>query len=191
MLEPYQLQVPQSQLPPLVVLVLEAVVVVLVLEAVVVVLVVPPETVTLKVALHEPPPSGEKVAVALHELLGYTVCSRDEPDVPQPLQLHDPPLVGCGPNLTLSPELTVTLVVCCQVPSFTWTYGVTVQPPPLVVLVLEAVVVVLVEPPVLKEAEKLFIANVRVTPPVSHISKPPPRLSTTLLLLSQPWSTQY
>ena len=48
-----------------------------------------PETVILKFWLHEP-----LWAVAVHELVGYTVCSRDEPDVPQPLQLHEPPLTG-------------------------------------------------------------------------------------------------
>ena len=54
------------------------------------------------------------------------VCSRAVPDVPPPLQLHEPPLLGCGPNITLSPEFTVTLDVCCQVPLLTCKYGVIV-----------------------------------------------------------------
>src|SRR5512147_3264342 len=52
------------------------------------------------------------------------VCSRDDPAVPPPFHDHDPPLTGCGPILTESPELTVTLEACCQLPPFTWIYEV-------------------------------------------------------------------
>lgn len=48
-----------------------------------------------------------------------TVCSREVPEVPHPVQLQDPPETGCGPNCTELPALIVTLAVCCQLPPFT------------------------------------------------------------------------
>jgi hypothetical protein len=39
-------------------------------------------------------------------------------------QSHDPPVTGCGPNLTDAPALTETEAVCCQAPPPTWRYGV-------------------------------------------------------------------
>jgi hypothetical protein len=59
------------------------------------------------------------VAVAVPEVVGYIVCSREVPEVPSPLQLHEPPLAGCGPNLTVPPDATVALAVCVQVPPLT------------------------------------------------------------------------
>jgi hypothetical protein len=47
---------------------------------------------------------------------------------PGPDHDHDPPVVGCGPNFTDAPELTVALDVCCHAPPFTWRYGVIVVP---------------------------------------------------------------
>ena|SRR5688572_1735828 len=61
-----------------------------------------------------------------------TVCERAVPEVPQPLQLQEPPVVGCGPNSTELPATIVTLEVCCQVPPFTRRKGVIAvgaQPP--------------------------------------------------------------
>ena len=40
------------------------------------------------------------------------------------LQLQEPPVPGWGPNFTLEPALTVTELVFCQEPPFTWMYGV-------------------------------------------------------------------
>jgi hypothetical protein len=59
------------------------------------------------------------MAVAVQEAVGITVCSRAVPEVPHPVQLHDPPETGCGPNCTESPALMLTLAVCCQLPAFT------------------------------------------------------------------------
>jgi hypothetical protein len=71
------------------------------------------------------------VAVAVHEADGLTVCSRDVPEVPHPVQLHAPE-IGCGPNCTELPAEMLTLAVCCHDPPFTRRYGVVpvgVQPP--------------------------------------------------------------
>jgi hypothetical protein len=49
------------------------------------------------------------VAVAVHVvaavpvLVSLMVCSRAEPDVPQPLHAHVPPDTGCGPRTTVEP----------------------------------------------------------------------------------------
>ena len=40
-----------------------------------------------------------------------------------PVQLHVPPLCGCGPRFTVAPEFTVALLDCCQAPPFTCRYG--------------------------------------------------------------------
>jgi len=37
-----------------------------------------------------------------------------------PVQLHEPTLSGCGPRFTAEPGFTVALLVCCQLPPFTW-----------------------------------------------------------------------
>jgi hypothetical protein len=71
------------------------------------------------------------VALAVHEADGLTVCSRDVPEVPHPVQLHAPE-IGCGPNCTELPAEMLTLAVCCHDPPFTRRYGVVpvgVQPP--------------------------------------------------------------
>ena len=91
----------------------------LLLELLLLLLLLPLLTVTLKFCVLCAPQLFVYVAVAVHEPVRVTVCSRDEPDVPHPLQLHEPPLVGCGPNFTDAPEATVTLLVCCHVPPFT------------------------------------------------------------------------
>jgi hypothetical protein len=58
----------------------------------------PPDTVTEKFCVLCAPQLLVKAAVAVHEPGGVTVCSRDEPDVPQPFQFQEPPEVGWGPN---------------------------------------------------------------------------------------------
>jgi hypothetical protein len=52
------------------------------------------------------------VAVAVQEAVGNTVCVREVPDVPQPLQDQVPPEEGSGAKATCAPELTVALDVC-------------------------------------------------------------------------------
>lgn len=52
------------------------------------------------------------VAVAEQEAVGNTVCVREVPDVPQPLQDQVPPEEGSGAKATCAPELTVALAVC-------------------------------------------------------------------------------
>src|SRR5689334_17332895 len=47
------------------------------------------------------------VAVAVQEAVGNTVCVRDVPDVPHPLQDHVPPEDGSGAKATCAPEFTV------------------------------------------------------------------------------------
>ena len=51
------------------------------------------------------------VAVAVQEAVGLTVCVREVPDVPQPLQDQLPPEEGSGAKATCAPELTVALAV--------------------------------------------------------------------------------
>jgi hypothetical protein len=46
-----------------------------------------------------------KVAVAVQLALSLIVCSRDEPEVPQPLQ-DQVPLNGCGPSTTVEPAFS-------------------------------------------------------------------------------------
>jgi hypothetical protein len=72
------------------------------------------------------------VAVAVQLAVGDTNCSRAVPEVPQPVQLQEPPDTGCGPNRTELPAAMLTLEVCCQAPPFTCRYGVIAvgaQPP--------------------------------------------------------------
>ena len=61
--------------------------------------------------------------MAVHDPLTVTLCWRDVPLVPHPAQPHVPPVFGCGPNVIDEPELTVTLLVCCQAPPLTSRYG--------------------------------------------------------------------
>ncbi|MBW8891477.1 MAG: hypothetical protein JF617_04670 [Burkholderiales bacterium] len=56
------------------------------------------------------------MAVAVQLAAGVMVCSRAEPDVPQPLQPHEPPVVGCGPRMAELPAVTVADDVCVQEP---------------------------------------------------------------------------
>ena len=64
----------------------------------------------------------------MYTLLGEVIAtplSTREVDVKPfgPLQLHVPPLPGCGPRFTVSPTFTATLLACCQAPAFTCRYG--------------------------------------------------------------------
>src|SRR5262245_5244155 len=52
------------------------------------------------------------VAVAVQEAVGLTVCVRDVPEVPQPLQDQLPPEEGVGAKATEEPELIVAFAVC-------------------------------------------------------------------------------
>jgi len=52
------------------------------------------------------------VAVAVQDAVGDTVCVREVPEVPQPLQDHVPPEDGSGAKATGAPELMVALAVC-------------------------------------------------------------------------------
>ena len=61
------------------------------------------------------------MAVAVQLAVGATVCSRAVPEVPQPVQLQEPPVTGCGPNFTELPAVMLTFAVCCQAPAFTCT----------------------------------------------------------------------
>jgi hypothetical protein len=83
-----------------------------------------PPTVTLKACTLCAPQLLVYVVVAVQELEMVTVCERAVPEVPQPLQLQEPPVVGCGPNSTELPATTLTFAVCCQVPAFTRRKGV-------------------------------------------------------------------
>jgi len=65
------------------------------------------------------------VTLAVQAAAGVTVCSREAPPVPQPLQLQDPPDTGCGPKVAEAPVLSVAELVWIQVP-LTLTYGVMV-----------------------------------------------------------------
>ena len=53
-----------------------------------------------------------------------------------PVQLHDPPLTGCGPRLTVDPLAADAVLVCCQAP-----------PPPVVVPVADLSIVKSATPP--------------------------------------------
>jgi hypothetical protein len=44
-----------------------------------------------------------QVVALVPVLVSLIVCSRDDPDVPQPLHAHVPPDVGCGPRTTVEP----------------------------------------------------------------------------------------
>jgi hypothetical protein len=91
-----------------------------------------PPTVTVKSCMVWAPQLLVYVAVAVQEAVIVTVCSRAVPEVPHPVQLQEPPVVGCGPNWTESPAVMPTLAVCCQVPPLTRRYGTTlvgVHPP--------------------------------------------------------------
>ena len=48
----------------------------------------------------------------MQEAVGDTVCVREVPDVPQPLQDQLPPDDGSGAKATEAPELMVALAVC-------------------------------------------------------------------------------
>ena len=70
----------------------------------------------------------------MQDAVGLTVCVREVPDVPQPLQDQLPPEDGSGAKATDAPEATVALAVCT--PLMTAVIVVAVQVPPLE-LVLE------------------------------------------------------
>jgi hypothetical protein len=75
------------------------------------------------------------VAVAVQEAVGLTVCVREVPDVPQPLQAQLPPEEGSGAKATDAPEATVALAVCT--PLMTAVIVVAVHVPPLELVELE------------------------------------------------------
>ncbi|HEV7609989.1 MAG TPA: hypothetical protein VGO61_21830 [Steroidobacteraceae bacterium] len=68
------------------------------------------------------------VAVAVQDAVGWTVCVREVPDVPQPLHDQLPPDDGRGAKATCAPEATVALAVC--VPLITAVIVVAGQEPP-------------------------------------------------------------
>jgi hypothetical protein len=57
------------------------------------------------------------VTTAEHEAVGVKLCSREEPDVPQPLHAQLPPVTGSGLSVTWFPASTVTLAVSVRVPA--------------------------------------------------------------------------
>jgi hypothetical protein len=82
--------------------------------------VAPPLTVIVNVVVLLDPQELVYVAVKLllPELSGMLSISREVELKPfGPLQLHEPPLDGCGPMSTAVPELTLMLVICCQPPA--------------------------------------------------------------------------
>jgi hypothetical protein len=78
-----------------------------------------PVTLTEKFCVVWAPQLFVYMAVAVQEAAGVTVCSRELPEVPQPLQFQEPPEVGWGPNCTELPALMLMLDACCQFPLFT------------------------------------------------------------------------
>jgi hypothetical protein len=52
-----------------------------------------------------------KVAVAEQDAAGWTVCVREVPEVPQPVQAQLPPEEGVGAKATCAPALMVALAV--------------------------------------------------------------------------------
>jgi hypothetical protein len=72
------------------------------------------------------------VAVAEQEAAGFTVCVREVPEVPQPVQDQLPPVDGSGAKATCAPELIVALAV--WVPLMTAVIVVAGQPPPVLEL---------------------------------------------------------
>src|SRR5579872_2823220 len=82
-------------------------------------------TVTVKVCVLLQPAAFVYVAVYVPLVFAVTETWRDvELNPPEPLQLHDPPVTGCGPKVTVLPEVTLTLDVCCHAPPLTCMYGV-------------------------------------------------------------------
>jgi hypothetical protein len=47
-----------------------------------------------------------QVVALVPVLVSLMVCSRAEPDVPQPLHAHVPPDAGCGPSTTVEPAFS-------------------------------------------------------------------------------------
>jgi hypothetical protein len=56
------------------------------------------------------------ITVAAQEAVGVKLCSREVPDVPQPLQAQVPPEAGSGLRVTCVPVSEVTLAVWVRVP---------------------------------------------------------------------------
>ena len=78
-----------------------------------------PPTLSVKACVLCAPQLLVCTAVAVQEACAVTLCSRAAPEAPQPLQLQEPPVTGCGPNCTVLPAATLAAAVCCQVPPFT------------------------------------------------------------------------
>jgi hypothetical protein len=68
------------------------------------------------------------VVVAVQEEVGFTICWRDVPEVPQPLHDQLPPDEGSGAKVTCAPELMVALALCT--PLMIGVIVVAVQVPP-------------------------------------------------------------
>src|SRR5687767_10381104 len=64
-----------------------------------------PLTVTVCAWVEVVPQLLRYVAVAVQEAVGVTVCVREVPEVPHPLQDQEPPVAGVGAKLTCVPEV--------------------------------------------------------------------------------------
>jgi hypothetical protein len=51
------------------------------------------------------------MTVAVQEAVGVKVCSREEPEIPHPLQAQLPPVAGSGLRVTEVPVFAVALAV--------------------------------------------------------------------------------
>ena len=72
---------------------------------------------TVKAWLEEVPQLLVWTTVAVQEVVGVKVCSREVPERPQPLQDQVPPVVGSGLRVTSDPELAVAVAICVRVPA--------------------------------------------------------------------------
>jgi hypothetical protein len=54
--------------------------------------------------------------VAVQVAVGVKVCSREEPEVPHPLQDQVPPVVGSGLRVAAVPVVAAALALCVLVP---------------------------------------------------------------------------
>jgi hypothetical protein len=70
------------------------------------------------------------VTVAEHDAVGFTVCCRDVPEVPQPVHDQLPPEEGVGARITCAPELMVALAVWTPLMNGVMVVGLQVPPPP-------------------------------------------------------------
>ena len=71
---------------------------------------------TVKAWLEEVPQLLVWTTVAVQEAVALKICSRADPDVPQPLHDQVPPVVGSGLRVTSVPEFAVTVAAWVLVP---------------------------------------------------------------------------